>query len=52
MMLAERREFEHLRRQPCNPSVANILYRDGRTITEAKSELSAVAKSLLTRVRT
>lgn len=40
MMLAEWREFEHLRRQPCNPSVAIILYRDGRTITEANSELS------------
>jgi hypothetical protein len=39
-MLAEWREFEHLRRQPWNPSVAIILYRDGRTITEAKSELS------------
>ena len=39
-MLAEWREFEHLMRQPGNPSVPIILYRDGRTITEAKSELS------------
>jgi SAM-dependent methyltransferase len=39
-MLAEWREFEHLMRQPGNPSVPIILYRNGRTITEAKSELS------------
>ncbi|BCH17994.1 MULTISPECIES: class I SAM-dependent methyltransferase [unclassified Mesorhizobium] len=39
-MLAEWREFEHLMRQPGNPSVAIILCRDGRTITEAKSEFS------------
>ncbi|MER9020472.1 class I SAM-dependent methyltransferase [Mesorhizobium sp. M0898] len=39
-MLAEWREFEHLMRQPGNPSVPLILYRNGRTITETKSELS------------
>lgn len=39
-MLAEWREFEHLMRQPGNPSVPIVLHRNGRTITEAKSELS------------
>ncbi|RWK08175.1 class I SAM-dependent methyltransferase [Mesorhizobium sp.] len=36
-MLADWREFEHLMRQPGDPSVPIILCRDGRTITQAKS---------------
>src|SRR5262245_50280156 len=39
-MLAEWREFEHLMRQPGDPSASIILHRNGGTITRVKSGIS------------
>ncbi|PAP94336.1 hypothetical protein [Mesorhizobium wenxiniae] len=45
-MQAKWREFEQLRRQPWNPSVAIILYRDGSIVNKRVNEFERVSVQL------